>query len=495
MSIPTVTIIVADNGANAAVDVPLASIQVKMGCAVGGTPNVPVATSNPNTLVSTFVGGPLVEAGGLVCAAGNIVIAVLLPIATPGTATAVVATTPQSSGSAVTVTLDGTNGAWDDYYVVFKPVKSGVRGTAGIQFQISLDAGRSFGAVLNLGTAVSYAIPNTGITLNFGAGSLNVGDTWRFSTTAPKWNDAGVQAACAALGASQYALAGWGSMHLVGTSTSGDTTAAQGYLTTLAAKYVYDRLIMEARDAFAPAAWGGSGETEAAWIAAIALDFSATSAARCCVGAGHYNTPSVYPNQAAGTPKYRRSLSWSAAVRRTNIPPQRRGGRVKDGSLSNIVVDPANDPADGFIYHDERDNPGLDAARFMSALTWPKKTGFFVCKENLMATPGSQFTELPLGNIIDIACDIVYATGSEEISDDLLLTDAGTLYTTDAIGVQNEINDDLKTGMTDAAMVSSAYASVSQTANVRATGNVPVDVSVNPRGYVNTLTATINLAR
>jgi hypothetical protein len=491
LPLPSVTITIADNGANAAQTVPQQNVQVVLGCAVGGPLNTPVATSSPNTLQTTFVGGPLVEAAGLVCQAGGIAICVGLPIVTKGTAKAVQFT--GTGSSVITVTLDGTNGAWDDFYVVFKCVAAGTIGTAGIQFQISLDAGRNFGAILNLGTATTYAIPNSGITLNFAAGTLVLADTAKFQTIAPAWNDAGVQAAINALAASQYGIAGWGSAHLVGVSASGDATNVQSYLNAITAQFIYSRMILDARDVGAPTAWGGSGETEVAWMTAIETNFSATDAKRVCVSAGFYNTPSPYPNSAAGAPSYRRALGWSLAVRRTQIPTQRRAGRVKDGSLANIAVNPSSDPSDGFVYHDERINPGLNGSRFATAITWPKKPGFYMAIENLMAAPGSQFTELVLGNVIDVACDIGYATGVEEVSDDLLLTKTGTLFPTDALKLQGSIDNALSAGMINVAMVSDASSNVSQTANVLATSNIPIVISVLPRGYANTISETINL--
>jgi hypothetical protein len=48
--------------------------------------------------------------------------------------------------------------------------------------------------------------------------------------------------------------------------------------------------------------------------------------------------------------------------------------------------------------------------------------------------------------------------------------------------------------MTNVSMVSNAYSVVSQTANVGATDTVPIDITVQPRGYANTVSETINLA-
>lgn len=496
MSIPNVIIIISDNGANAAVQIPQSNIQVVMGCAAGwtsATPSAPIAISSPSSLLTNFTAGPLVEAAGLVCQAGGTAICVALPITTTGTATAVTATVPGGSSSTATVTLDGTVGAFDDYYVRVKCLTMGTIGSPGIQYQVSLDAGRNYGPLLNLATSGIATLTNTGVTVTFGSGTMKAGDYWSFSTKAPAWNDAGVTAAVAVLAASQYALAGWGSLHLVGVSSSGNTGNLETLLDGITSQYIFTRALTSARDASPPVVWGGSGETETAWISSIETNFSAAATKRVCVGAGYYNTPSPFPNAVAGLPFYRRSLTWSDAVRRVLVPTQRRGGRVKDGPLANIVVNPSTDPSDGFIYHDERIVGGLTQARFMAAITWAKSQGFFVEIESLMSPTGSQFTELPIGNVIDVACDVAYAVGVSEISDDLRLTAAGTLYPTDAITLQNQLDGALATNMTNVSMVSDAYSSVSQTANVGATNNIPITISVQSRLYVDTITETINL--
>jgi hypothetical protein len=472
---------------------PQQEVQVVLAVATAGPIGVPVATTDPTTLRSTFENGPLVEAGGLTCQAGGTVVAIRLETISHGGATAVVPTIPGSSTSVVTVSLDGTNGAFDEYYVRVKCATGGTIGATGIVLQFSLDAGRHFGPLIPLRTASEYEIPNTGVTVEFGAGTLVAGDYWSFSTSAPTWDVGGVADAFEALRASPYGLAGWGSAHLVGVLASGDVAAVQTELEELEEHFIFSRLITSSRDAAAPTAWGGSGETESAWMTSITTAYSAVDADRVCVGAGYYNMPSPYRNAVAGSPSFRRPLAWADAVRRVGVPPQRRGGRVRDGSLTNISVDAGSDPLDGFIYHDERVNPGLDAARFLAAMTWAKKQGFYVCHENLMAASGSQFTELVIGNVIDIACDIAYETGLDEISDDLRTKDNGTLYETDATILQDAFDLALKTNMTDVAMITRGFTSVSRVANVLSTKKIPVTVTIVPRVYVDEVNITLNL--
>jgi len=485
-----VQITVLDGGAS--IVVPQNNVQVVVGCCSSGTANQIVATTQPQNIQTSLGYGPLPEAAALSVLAGGVVLCIKTTQNAAGTAEAVTFT--GTGSSVITVTLDGTVGAFDDYYVYFKVITGGTRGSAGITFQISLDAGRNFGPTIALGTATTYAIPNTGITLNFAAGTLVANDVAKFATTAPSFATGGVQSALNAFAASQYAIAGVGSMHLVGgtSSTAGtqqgcsgaDATTIQGYMDTLATGYIFSRLILSARDAHQPVAYGGAGETDATWAAAVATDYSAVSAKRICACAGYYNMPTAFPNAAAGSPRYRRPLAWALAARQVTIPPQRHAGRVRDGALAQIVVDPTNDPKDGFVYHDERVSPSLDAARFTSARTRFKKQGFFIVNPNLMSPSGSDFTILPRGNVMDVACDIVHEAGEEEINDDVRLNPSGTLYVNDAITIQTEIGNALKDNMLASSEISGYSVVVDQTHNVQADSKVPINVTILGRGYI-----------
>jgi hypothetical protein len=507
LPIPRVTVTVQDNGASAAISVPQANVQVKFGCAIGGTVNQAFATTNPAALQTQFIGGPLVEAGGLVCQAGNVCVAISCPIATEGTAEAVQATVPGGGTSTITAALDATYGAWDTYYIKMRVLTGCTIGVTGGVVQVSLDAGRNWGSPLALGTAntlylgqgsLTNRLPGgTGVQIDFGAGTLVAGDSYQFATIGPQWNDAGLQAAIAAFMATQYAVAGVGSAHIVGPCVGGsDIADIQTSFQSGTAGFIYSRAMVELRDAISPTAWGGAGETEATWMAALATFVSGDNAQpRVSPDGGYYNMPSAYANSAGGLPSYRRPLTWARAVRRTQIPLQRRAGRVKDGPYSNIVVSPQTDPSDGFIYHDERTTPGLNAARIGAALTWPKKgAGFYQCQEPLLSANGSQFTELVIGNVLDAACDIGYAVGVEEVSDDLLTQANGTLDPVALATFQGELQIGLNEGMIQTPLVSAVTAIVDPTANVDATGNIPITISVLPRGYVNAVTETITLS-
>ena len=433
-----------------------------------GTWTIYQATTNTFALYGSTAGG--VGSGGTATPTGIVYTTVAGGAAT-GT-------------SVPTATMAATTGCFDNYYVQINVITGGTIGTGPIALQFSLDAGRTFGPTYQLGTNTSYAIPNTGITIDFAAGTLVTGEIIRMATTAPAWSTAGVSAALSAFQSSAYAIQGVGQMYLTGAVTESQAASIQGYLNTLQTGYIYNRILLESVDVTTPTAWGGAGgQTEAAWMTSIEGSFAALSGNRCDVGAGYYNIGSVYVNPIAGSPIYRRPGQWAAGWRQVACPPQLYAAQVNLGSLSPIIVNPLTDPTDGFVYHDERINPGLDASRFTSFWTRVGLPGYYLRNANLMSVIGSTLTILPLGLVLDVACDIVHQVGQQQIDSSLRLNSNGTIYINDAQALQqafiSAINAQMSTMLSGPPVVS-----VDLTTNVRATGIVNISVTLNSLGYV-----------
>ena len=384
----------------------------------------------------------------------------------------------------------------DDYNLMTQIVTGGTVGSAGVTIKISLDAGRNFGPTISLGTAISYAIPGTGLTVNFATSKTLVAtDYARCSTIAPAWNNAGLTIALAALASSPYAQTGWGSIHIVGVAASADATAVQTSgstsLDSMATGHIYTAAIMSWRDASPPTAWGGTGETEAAWMTAILADTVATSCKRISAAAGYYNMPSAFPTAVASTPRYRRPLAWAYAARQVTIPAQRHAGRVKDGALAQILMDPSRDPADGFIYHDERITPALDfvtggAGRFTSARTrvgLGSSGGFFIVNPLMLSPFGSDFIAIYSRLVMDVACTIAHQIGQSVVNDDLRTNQNGTLSDADARAIKSAMTAALGAAMTAVAMVSAVKVSVDQTQNILITKTVLMTVAILGKAY------------
>jgi hypothetical protein len=493
-----VSINLIDNG-GASIVVPSTNVQVVIGVASAGTVGQIVATKSPATLASTFGWGPLPEAAALTCLAGGTVLAIRATSSTAGASTAV--TTSQGTGGSTGTSVTTVTGVpFDTYFVQVNYTLGGTIATGPIAFTISLDGNRTQSPVVQITVANTYVIPGTGITLNFAAGTKVAGNFDRFGSSEPLWNDAGIQVAINALAASPYGQQGFGSVHIPGgavaTSFSvgaagADATAiaadSGSYLASLAAAVqpIYADVIMSARDAKFPTAWGGTGETEATWMAAILLDYTAVAARRASVCAAYFNMPSALINPLGMSPRFRRSIAYSIAQRTVLLSgPQRSWGRVKDGPLGGITIDPINDPTDGFVYHNEAINPGLNAGRFVTTTTRAYLQGIYNLQANNMASTGAQINSRPLIAVWNVAATILVQVGQSLINDNVRLLPAGTMDPRDAKSIGAILKTALDTNMTAAQMISSCTVIVDQTANVGANGIVPVSATLTARGIV-----------
>jgi hypothetical protein len=156
------------------------------------------------------------------------IIFVPLPIVTAG---ALRMQRSTGTGTSIITYSASTYGYLEEVDATLTVTTGGTIGSgSGPIFTLSLDGGRTTKTV-RLGTASTYTIPYVGIVLNFGAGTLVAGDTLTFRFTAPKWDNAGLTAARAALAAQQKASRSWNIVGDLANSTEA------GYVTTIANAY------------------------------------------------------------------------------------------------------------------------------------------------------------------------------------------------------------------------------------------------------------------
>lgn len=515
-----VTIVILDNGATS-IQVPTESTQLVIGCSSSGPVATAFASTSPQNIVTQFGDGPLVEAAAMIAAVGGVPICVRATSNTAGAASSVTA----GSGNTGTSVMTVSGVPRDTYYYKITVVTAGVPGTGPFGITVSYDNGRTTSPAIQLGTATTYLIPNSGVTLSFSALQANVGDTYTFGTTEPLWNDAGVQAAINGFLASPYKAGGVGSTHIVGGAVAtnfaigaagSDMAAIGGYLQTLRKNnFIFGRAILSARDAKPPASFGGTGEAEATWIAAIVSDFRSQSlnsdtTGRISVAGAYWNMTSQLTNGLGLSPRFRRSVAYAYAQRVVQIPPQRMPSRVQDGALSPIVVTPA-DSSDGFVYHDESIAPGLDSTTggsggyFATTTTIQGKSGVFLLHGNLFGQAGSVIGYWPQGVVLDLACSIAYQVGINNIDNDIRTLPTGTIDPRDAVTIQNAIASAIKTNMTDAGMLNATSANpygclvtVDQQHVINTLqggdGNLPIQVQIFGKGYILTETISVGFA-
>ena len=150
-----------------------------IGPSSAGTQSTELYTFANTSQITTDIGyGNAQEVAQLVLAmapAGYGSVDVLVaPASTAGSITAVSAASP-------TIVPSGT--AYTSYDLRAEITVAGVTGSA--KFKYSLDGGNTYTGDLQVPLAATYAIPNTGLTLTFGAGSNVVGNATTYSIVGP----------------------------------------------------------------------------------------------------------------------------------------------------------------------------------------------------------------------------------------------------------------------------------------------------------------------
>lgn len=436
-------------------------VHLKIGVASAGIPLTiysfsPDAAGNVKT---TLDAGPLVESTVTSLAEGApIVYAMPVAPSTPSAVTAVVLT---GTGTSVLTTTGST--AKDAYDVVIEITRAGVSLVAATAaFRISLDGGDSWSestAVPVSGIISSYA-GNSGLVLTFGTGTFVLGDTYRFTTTAPALTLSDISAALDAAFSDERV---WRFVHVVGAVSGTIAVGVSAKLQTAKTLKRYTRAILETRDM-------GSAEANATWQASLGADFASISDGRICVIAAPAETVSPISGQ-------QRRVSAAAII--TGRISRRRisedAGRVRTGPLAGIVR----------LYHDERKTPGLNAMRFTTMRTRIGRAGFYITQGLTLAAPTSDYKFLQNGFVMDKAANIVRDGTLEYLNESLVVSPAtGFIDEVQAKAIEADLVGKLSAGLFDKGdMSAEAVVTVKRNNNILATGQVFVRYGILPLAY------------
>ncbi len=247
-TLPSATVRLSTSGGGVGVGSDLACI---LSCTSSGDTTVRQYTKVSDLVANHGAGEGIELAAHYVQLTGKPFLFRRLPTVTAG------ATQLDIEGVTGTSVISLTGTAVDDAHIVFRVVAGGTIGTAGITFRVSIDGENTPGPIVRLGTATSYAVPGTGITLAFAAGTLVAGDSATVYTTAPKSDAAGISAALAAVAAQSrlprlVILCGDVSTP---EEIQGVMDAINAYETTYGR---HSRVICNVRDVYAPAKMQGN---------------------------------------------------------------------------------------------------------------------------------------------------------------------------------------------------------------------------------------------
>jgi Protein of unknown function (DUF2586) len=470
MSQPAITITELD-GALGVTPESAGKLLALVGPATAGPKNLPAAFARVKDVISTFTGGPLVEAG---CHSierySRPVILVRTDASTAGSAGTLVTT--GVTGTSV-VTLTGLPN--DDYELALRVVKGGTIGVAGITFQWSLDGGRTWSPLIALGTATTFPIPGAGgLTLNFAAGTLVAGDAVTSRTSAPTWSAAELGAGLDALAASQLA---WEIVEPVGPIDSNSFDTLELKLAAMAAGGKYR-------------AWSGgarmpnAGESEATYFTALSGIFGSKASLHGELAAGACKLTSSVSGR-----KYKRPASYVIAAREAASSEEVNIADVNLGPLAGVSIRDANGNPDE---HDESLYPGLDDARFAVLRTWEGFPGVYVNRPRLFSPAGSDFQLMPHRRVLNLAHGSLRGFFIRRLNRPILVSAAtGFILEEEALEIEAGARKSMEAVLLAKPKASAVQFALSRTDNLLSTKTLTGDARVVPLGYPEYINLTV----
>lgn len=473
MAIPSVNINVLDGGLG--IQSPSnGDVLCFIGCSDSGTLNAPAFYTRIKDLQTAFGAGPLVEAAAYAIeTVGKPVLCARMAATTQGGYGTIV-TTGWTGTSVVTVDSANTHPN-DEYEALIKIVTGGTIGTAGITLQYSLDGGRTMSPVTALGTANSFAIPNSGsTTFKFAAGTAVAGDVATCSTTAPAWGSSDLTTT---LGALAVGTQSFDTIVLVGTASAADLATLDTWCASrFAAGKFYDFVCNNVGPT--------SSQTDAQWQTAQQAAFASSSTTFGECVAGYSLTRSSISAR-----RYRRPDSWALAARYSKIYLGQDAAEIDLGPLPGVQLsDDDGNPKE----HDEAIYPGMDAARFATLRTVTGYQGVYPTNPRMMAPAGSDFIYRQFRRVMNVACAVTLQTLTRRLSKAIRVNPkTGFIREEDARDIEVLVNSALRTALMSKPSASSVQFVLSRTDNVLSTFSLTGDVRIVPLGYPKQLNVTM----
>lgn len=433
--------------------------QAVIGTAASGTANTVVAISDLKTLKSTFGSGPLVEAAAhALLIAGGPIYCVKVAAGNNG-----------SNGSATKVGTGPDPGAapsgtpLDDYSVIVKVVKAGVRGTA--TFKISFDGGDTYSEEYVTAASVTTWATETGLTITFTNSSAYSADTtYSWTSVGPTYDSTDLATALDNLKASPYQFE---FVHIVGTSDGADdaekvtnfvalATAVGTKLTDWATSFRYAFAVLQlpgvADSALAVSGVTGFQDARQMWVAGDVEMISAVTSR-----------------------KIRRNASLTVAARMASVDLQRSPACPADGTLPGVVS----------LYRDERVTEALDTLRITTLRTFDSATsGFYVTNGRMMAAAGSDYSFVQARRVMDRAAMIARQALIPYVNADLRVdAETGFIDELEAVAIDNRLQRVLEADLISTGRASAIEVRTKRNDNLLTTQTLNVLVRVIPKAY------------
>jgi hypothetical protein len=447
-----------------------------------GTPNVLQWYGSPDTLRAERGEGPAVETVAyLLNKVGGPV-----GLITADPSVAADNTTVTASGGGPEVTVAGSSTV--DAFVRIDVVTAGILGAGKFRYALDGYSGdeeteRTYSEVLTIPTGGTFAIPGTGLTLTFAAGSYVVGEFYAFQAECAAWNATDL---ADAIPAAQNSLRPW--RFLVGVTSRNNGDAAAHAVLAAALQTHLDGMANVSKHRRAMIA---STHDFTETPDEVATAFASTVVPRLLVA--HERVKRISPKPFSGWSQPVTDAVDCFAARAAGSLPSTDLKRVRGNGLQN------GGPLPGVlkIFHNEEQTPtSLDDAKLSTLRTYSSGAdspdGFFITQGRLKSGAGSDFSHWPRGIVMDIACETVHAAQTLFIGAGFRLNADGTIDERDAIRWEEEIGPQLAAQLLSPrnaegfdGHVTGVRYRLSREHNVSATGTIISAVGIKPLGYAD----------
>ena len=375
--------------------------------------------------------------------------------------------TTSRTGTGTATLLDtSTHSPVDAYEIQVVVTRAGALGAGA--FKYSLDGGNSFSGDILIPSGGKYVIPDTGVVLTF-SGTFVLADVYTGTSTAASYGNSDVTAAFTAAFAT---VTPWGFCHVVGTPTSAANAAS------LAATVSTAMALAEAnfRHVFAVLE---EPTTESDSTVAAAFVSFVDKNIQMVAGDTRITSP-------LSGRRHRRNGAWAYAARLSATKLSSHPGQLESsnvgGALKNVTS----------IYRNERDTPGLDAARFVTLRDYINQPGYFITDGMTMAAPGSDFASVMNLRVMNRMRDVAYAKALLFLNKDLRVSSStGYILETEAKKIESNIKQALVDTVVSEGEASGVEVAVSRTDNLLLTSTLNIEISGIPKGYARRIVVTI----
>lgn len=483
MATPGVTLTIGDNATGQVPADTSANTAVIGTCSSGTADTVVYSYSSSDAIASLLTTngyGPGPEASAYHLSKDGSPVYLVRADTTGGTAAAASAVTLVGTGPSPGVTVSVAT-AFDDYSFKVRIVLGGAVATA--TFQFSKDGGDTWSAVIT--SAATYAIPNTGITIAFTAGTYVAADVYSFTTTAATFTTTKMGTAVDTLLASSNVF---GLLHIAarpsGANDSAKATAfasmvaaVQTKLATAALAYRFVRAICDGPDV-------ANDSTADALLTAA---FTSTDAPRCVAAAGDCELTSALESGR----RYKRSAGWPMVARARQIPIHEDMGFVGRGSLgADVSLETTDSPPTKYL--DSRTRSTLHDGHFATLRKHIRKAGVYVTRSNTMAQTTSDFTTLQRGRVMDRACEVAYLGLVDLVNSPVRInTSTGKILEADAKAIEARIGALIRAAITAPGHASGVTVTVNRDTNLLSTPTLKLQIRIVPNADITDVSGTI----